>query len=1355
MSISSTPNADEFPSSVEDADEARLDEEEKKADEANAIVDDTRLEELRAMFAFGRSAVTVTDMVNAIKAGAAFGLADEVNQIIRRREERVTRAEDRRKRAEARDKRASARREQQESDFILSVLIANKSYDSSMSPSDIIRGDKANLVDRANSSGNILPPVFQLPKIKQGLFSFRDLENSVSARGRLSLDTGFNVDRALRDASISARRPEIILKMPLFQMIDNRGTIELHELRQFEKRLKLESLDSSWASINAAAKKEFLDEISDFHAASSENDEKYLQFLSDLRNIMNISIDFIDVKKNSKQLTNAAKSFAQQLLEVKERDFGNFPEDVESFISEVCGFTKRSPDCFSNTKILHTIIREFANSIHRHHPTLLSSAIDKRNDQKSLTYARYEPEGFDTHSMSVKELGNRNVRRVIAQDGSNTEYRLSVTESFYNVLPGIAKLERGQDRIRVISTLLHNELTVSAGIGKLLGTNLGNTVGVSGVDPVEKILGGFFKNSSSVLAGTGAALSYADMLVINENTRDGDVVVLPFERSIIQGTNGREYLPGSVYFVEGSIKQGNSTTPLASFSKKLSDLDGNAQDAFKVLLNLGEECKISPDNIVIRCLKSIRNIASVLLVNSPVNPVPVSISLPTAFLTFSKNKNYRDRDYRISETFKFRQTPVDTLFTVCALRRSETDEANARNNDQKTFDFIPSKSYARLISPAAVSIYEEGYKSPEESNQLNNYKNAFDKLLLDNIDWDQPEVAGAKSNFSRPEGARRQSENLEYYEASFFAENRTIFDEIVEVLRSVQEDAFAINQSASSNFSYLDSDGLTRYNRWDDNTMLACIFEIMRCLVFDLLPFRVNVTSGVANQSNITSRYNVSWDDDVMLLLRNFLDVLISTYESGAPLEDIFDAEGASNAAPGVSSSTTFRPAGLRAGQVIDLVNSLIEQRKFYKVCLGYLNALAKNVNESNKKLSEFFQSSAGIGNFSDQFNKIKSSKSGNLAIEMLTESQNSLKRCYSLSRAPMQRESRLKINTSNSREEDDIQEFFLDTMSKHTSLDDIALCVGIPSGLIEGLQNPKIIEESSNDTALPRISGAKNINIMLEIHKVSELFPDIQYAPASLIYDPQLWIMPGSLAFRRDELTGDVIKTVKSIVEGTTFTRIVNGRVVDARVGSEILIDAESKDETLDTLKNHVIDSIYKNFARDVVGVTLDETSWFTDNKLGSNIVDTETFISLQKMLLNPVVANTAMISSDQLSLMFEQVDEKNLPGMRQLRPPQILLKLISDNRLSKPGVEKVLKLLGNGTLNSFVESQRLLCPRLFDRVFTVLLKSSGSSDKKIGFGTPIVVSSVESTDATSQRLIPLKRSFEVSGYMCSVSLR
>lgn len=1181
-------------------------------------------------------------------------------------------------------------------------------------------------------------PFFVLPKITQGLSAFNNVENNTTSRGRINLDPNVDIDKILREASITPRRPEIIAKIPLFQMRDIVGISQLHELRQFEKQISLESLDGDWSKINSLAKQDVINNIVEAFSAANVEDEKVLSFLSDLRDTMDLVIDLLDIKKNSRKLSIAAKNFAQELIDFRENDFNNYPSSIESFIEDVCGV--KSSNYFSNTKIVHTVIREFSNSLLRHYPMLLSS--NREIDKKSFAYPKYAPEGPNSHEMNVREIGNRNIQQINA-NGTQRGLRLSVTESYLNVLPGISRITDHQDRIKVLSTLLHNELIISSGMGRLLGTSLGNIAGVSGVDPIEKILGGFYKNNSSVLLGNSAPSSFADMIVINENFQGDSTKILPFERAIVQGADGKAYLPGSSYFIETPIRQGNITTPLDSYSKNISTINTNLQNSFKILLNLDQENNVTPDSIVIRCIRSIRNVLSVMASYPDAGTFPTAISAPVACMSYSEKLRYEANNPVKVPGSNFRQKPSDTLFSICSLRRNAQDEfliriLNSAETNAQVLTHIPSKSYARLISPSTVNHFEE-----------KNVRNADVDPAVGRVD--NP-IGGLNGNFLGRLIGDSFRPGIDFAPSSpatlVSDEYTTILDEVAAILRSIQRDVLSIKQKSGSEFSYLDSDGLTRYNRWDDNTMLACIFEIMRCLLVKLFPIERLL---VGDRSVDGRKLRIEWNSASVVKLRNFLDVLLITYDSGAPLEEMFTPEGGINSVPDVSYNTRFVESGISAGQLVELINSLVKHRKFLKVCLGYINSITGNVAEANSKLLEHFQLKRDNGSFVDFYNSIKQNKAGSLCIEMLTRSQNSIKREHSLQRVPLPRPCHLRSDLVNNQEENDIQEFFLNTMSPTTSVDDLAFCVGLPSGLIEDLQNPRILEETGDAPSALRDRPSSLKKIVIEFNKVNELYTGDLYAPVRFVYDPELWILPGGLSFKRDALLGNTIKSILSLVEGTTYTRINNGRVVEAKTGLDLLasVDESSRNEMQNILLNHVTDKIFQNFARDVVGINLNDSSWFVDNVYGLNLVDDQTLFNLQKILLDPAVSSIAQLTSEKVGILFEDVGKKTYPGIKRLRSFRQLTSLVENGRITSSDVERIIKMLGNRNFNPFIESQRLLCPRFFDRVFTVLLSTNISNSNSTSFSRLVPRKSNMQQDSINMQ------GFDVSGYMCNISLK
>ena len=540
--------------------------------------------------------------------------------------------------------------------------------------------------------------LFRPPIITKNRHEFRNLENSNKLKGRVEIDTEVDLNRLLRDAALTPRRPEIIAKIPLFQILSNKkGVVELHELRQFEKQMQLEDLDELWSNINANLNENLRSDITSINAFHADDEAKNLQFLSDLRETMDISINLLDIRRNSRQLTQFAKSYSQNLLIPREQDFSSYPEDIESFISDKCRFTTLSPKYFSNTKLVHTLIREFANAIKYFHPSTLSAISSPRHDKSSFRYIAYSTsKNVDSNQqeMSVSSLGTRNLAFLrTANSSANVGFgRKPVTESVYDALPGIKEdyLRIPAERIKVLSTLLHNELVVSSGIARLLGSPLGNKYSITSVDPIERILGGYFKNASTVLTGGGSAMSFADMLVLNEFNGESSLI-LPFENAFVKNSNGKSYVPGSSYFIEAPIQNGQTKTPLNQFSDAMSSLDTDSQIILKTLLCFDEECKFTPDNIVMQCLRVIRDFTAILTTNSATNRVPPSITLPAAFLTELHRKRFKVTPANLFST-SYVKNPIDMLYTLCASIRDNKDVLAEQTSH------IPLKSYAFSVN---------------------------------------------------------------------------------------------------------------------------------------------------------------------------------------------------------------------------------------------------------------------------------------------------------------------------------------------------------------------------------------------------------------------------------------------------------------------------------------------------------------------------------------------------------------------------------------------------------------------------------------------------------------------------------
>jgi hypothetical protein len=1284
----------------------------------------------------------------------------------RRREERRQRAEQRRQRADARNARADIRennrrrRAVRQADYEYSVAEHEREIERynqereeiaseyrtdfrestnraiEESESDRLRAQRSPERFAANNAnGN-----FETSPMTFGEISnrneFKNLEEEKNPRNRITLDSGFDLEAALQEASFSPKRPEIIAKIPLFQILRNQNVNDLHELRQYEKHLGLESLDKTWDQFINLAGQSINNEMLQNSSNALDEDEKNLSFFSDLREMMDSTIDLLDVRSNSKQLTLSAKNFAQNLLTELEGDFESYPGDIDTFISRKCGFSSLSPKCFSNTKLIHTILREFSNSINSFYPKLLDNA--RREDKSSFRFSTYEPLGRGTKIPNVSEFGSRSLAFTTA-NGRITTLRYPVTDSYVKSLPSIENFNK-IDRIKILSVLLHNELVVSSGISRLFGSPLANKYGTTSNDPVERIIGGYFKNSSSVLSGAGAAGSYSDFLVLREFTKARDEslsLILPFEKSAIKDANGRTHLPGSSFFVENPIRRGETSTSLSQFASSISELDADGQTILKTLLCLDQECKFEPADIVMRCLKALRDVAAILSTNSLTNKVSLKTSLPIAFLTELEKKTFRSS---VNAFGKTRNNPIELFFTMCVRRRLRFDLNVLRLGEDTSYaERIPTKSFARMMDVENVHPVESDDLALNEESLL------FEGAFLNNISWPGQAPGGIDAN-------KFISEEIDNIGLNYGWEPNvpdTIYDDILvkitSVLRSIQDDVFELSRKNDTNISYLDDNKLTRYNRWDDNTMLASVFEIFRCLISQLFPSMSITKSRKSDKDHLS----VSWDDLGILRLKDFLDIFINQYDSKQPISEIFDSNGQCDSIYSISKTTKFSPEGMSAGQLVNIVESLIDQRKFIKICLGYVTSIVKNINDADLKLTEFFKmNESDSGDNVERINRLKAQKAGDLSISMLTAEQNSLKKLYALSKVPSPRSSAIKKSLLSTSEEDDVLEYFLGEMSTSSANDGVAICTGLPMGLVRGLRDPVRNEEPtgedvSADTFLSNLGLSSTRLVSIVYNKVSESHPEIEYASVDANFDAQIFILPGDLKFSQESPA----KSLRSIVDGTTFTRITNGRINSSKLGSEIIANEELP---LEVLENHVIDRIYKIFSYNVMGVSFDESLWFLENTYSSNIIDNTTFNLLERILSNPSIASELKINLNSIKLIFENISSDGLTDFKKLCSSQKLKKFLKSN-VSFSSIDNLIKIVANANLNTQVESHRTICPRYFDRVFVTIFSNNSSRNQ---FMKSFVVNDVACKESDFKRLKISKNYFDMSGYMCSIKL-
>lgn len=1142
-------------------------------------------------------------------------------------------------------------------------------------------------------------------------YSFANTADSILDKGRFIIESDVVIDRDQMTFQ-SSQRPEIVSKIPLFLLRDNKSLKDLHELRQFERHICHESLDKDWEKINSNLSTDISSNMQNLTSFYSTKNKKFHSLLCGIKDAMNETIKKIDLKKNSQSITQTAKNYSTALLDPVEGDFLATADSIESFFRDYCGFNVSSN--FSNTKLFYFLLREFSNSIRRHSPLLLSDSLVRPdiNDSKPFLYTQYLPEAGETHALSTHALGTRNITTIRFSDGtvaSDVAGRRCVTRSYINALPGIDPVRRSQDRIKILSSLLHNELSVSSGIGKLSGTSVGNKYGVAGGDPIVNILGGYFLDDSTVLRGAGRSQSFSDLAVLNElytptsiaeavlqSRSPTPVKILPFETLPVIDTNEQTYVPGAKYFVDLPIRQGISNSPLEAYAKKYAEINSSGQIALKTLLTFDTKCEFTPADIAVGCLKIIKDTARRLLDPetsfSEILPLILMATFDTRTELFAPNLVFQGASSSV----------IDLVFSACSIRRSTSDESSIAQGN--ILSFVPTLSYP------AISIGR--LRGQEEYRQI-----YFEDLRfrpspnLDDV-RDAEMIAAQKNSFnSSIDNVCKNIDSLCSQALSKLAtpypllpgnlpkiakfEGKTILDGLITLLRNIQEKVFALQGSQDQAHSYLDDEKFTRFNRWDDNTMLACVFEILRCFVFELLTIKKgDILTSDTGEPYLTLRLTGESRDSI-IRMATFLDAVTSTYDQGGNLDDLFDAEGDSRAVLGVSENTAFKTGCMTAGRIVATLKSLIDHRKFMKLSLGYLESISRNFSDANNQLVNFFKTAQDGSDFASIFQDLKNNPLGLSALQTLYSSQNSIREFQFKSNASLPRPSSLKKSTVNSDSEDEVQEFFFEEVQKFQGENNVALCIGLPAGMIESFKSQTLREDAEEGSSIVDASGGL---IRLDFNRANELVQGAGLASTSLKFDPEIYILPGDMRFSTSEITGEKIFSLASIVEGTRFTRISNGKIVETNTGKLMLQSRFAS--YYEVLKNHIVDKIFKNFVQSTFGVALDEINWMSNSALLGPLIDDETYLNIQKMLNNNNVSAAMNLKTEDFTNFFQ---DESVNSIRRPKSSQQINDLIVRGIITNNSIDRMVKILSSQKLNPLVESQKLICPKLFDRVFIV----------------------------------------------------
>ena len=1167
--------------------------------------------------------------------------------------------------------------------------------------------------------------------------SVDDQETAQSTSTRVAIQGGASVNNLMSDASVSDKRPEIIAKTPLFSFQDSEKIEGLLYTRRFERFLKIANANLVWDEIQKEDPGGLYTTLSEKQAEVDEEILTDVKALASLRAAIDSVALAIDIRHNSSTITSIAKEVAEEGLIPSDGSYDEYPDTIEEFISQVCGFQETSVSNFSNTKLYHTLIRELRNSISRHYPTLLPTSINAREDLGAVAYGAYKPEGDNSHSISTKTLG-----------GESGRDKRPVSQGVYNGLPGISSVSNQLDRVRILTTVLYNELTVSAGIGRSLGTSLGTRFGSTGADALEYALGGSFVGSGKVLTDQTAAGSLADFMVLNEKVGSrpaGDHIVLPFESAQITDDGGEtEYVSGADFFVEAPLRFPDSGGPntFDEFTTKFVAANEDVQTYMNDLLALDQETPLTPHGILIRCLTELFKIVSYL--SEPVSSgnVPAITSFSTAMMAKASNS--------ISSTRPYIKTRTSALDASYALGMRFREELDLQLEDDS---YIPTRCKPESDDPPGTN--------PVNSTVSQTRGGRIYKTLY-SAAWGTGNTKYSSNQTS-----------AQYPGALITAgdpEDMSAFESFVQISRELQREAMNLAERDGASATYLDNDGFTRYNKFDDNVITACIYEIFRSLLNTFVCIDITRGTDPNTWTGSENKLKVGWDTDKSSMLRDFLEVLVTSAQSGADLDALFTEDGGALAIEGVARNIALGPTGATAGDLVDLMKATMGHRKFIKYTLANIQAISQEVSRCNNIVNELFDvltsddaATIDLSEVADDTKtgliRIGRSPAGRESLKCLTRDQVSLKLVdYYRSDLDEEQSFQTELNFTTSQSERLAVDIFVNSNDITRQKRGVGLTIGFPVGMMRNLRKPKFSSSSSDmSESVPFAADPDASRVLVTVHREEELFRGVTFESIQFEFDTELFILPDGIVIEIPDDETSPEQTLNEIVETTTYSRISSGEIISQDLGLD-LIDLDPTITSV--LENHIKSHLFRLMMRELAGIDFSESGFLFYNELQENVIDLDGYNALRTFAKVESIRKLLGLSAEQISRVFERVTILSNRDFLKIKNSQKLKSLVRGGVkkemneygtmesvkltpvLNRANVEDAVLHSSAGLLGPVTRKTRILSPSMFDRVFTIVvapddfeIDDPGSQQEEIHYTN-------------------YSGNFDINGYYCEVEL-
>jgi len=1101
-----------------------------------------------------------------------------------------------------------------------------------------------------------------------------------SSKSNVPIGSMTGMNGYLLEHSISSLRPELIASfdwMPARSTSGRKGYIEsLLEFRWAMRQLQIENVEEVIKKLKDVDIGGVFTQLEQKYEYYTDKEEMWIEWREKILQVLSGAKSSLDIKDNSSRLRGATARHYAKKSELG-TSVGKNTDLSTLFINDL-GFSEEGYKKFSNSKVYGQMLYDLYYACRNHSPGLVTDKETERGEDENSTTinTRVIPKS-KFYKFRIYKMGNRQW----TSGGKKRQRKFDATK-YNNYSRFIASLPADDaDKIKVLTTTISNELCTSAGIGYLSGTSLGKRFNVDLHNPFWWSLGRVRRN---ILTDGWPRGSLASFVLLNDSRNR---LILPFETRDFTTKDGQTATAGSTALVDGIMRFGNlfdglDFEPYYDFGSELKKTTDDVAEYLELLLNsVDPDQRLHSRTIFLKILRSfitciygtqsaVRKSEQQLIIASLMNLSRENPRLRHKLLRFTLEiRDARDQLVVDTGAEEFLEPDADSpiprppdpsiqlsriggfrpyaAITADWIQKTYNISANAAINLVRT-----TSSYSQLFEKAKQASADE-----QEERRKDYYRMAsrwqrtslWTSIVARNTMDDQrrpPEETNTRTiiklrNSGIVSALRKSAQGTSSY--------YTPFSHIIKIAREIQEEAVELANRDNAGGVYMNQTRLTKYNGWDENALIAAIFEI-----FTILYTRFTNAELVRHNNTVFVKYNAEVNERAVKASRDVLSISMNQdpqtrakqikereTEAEQPEEIVLTRdmmEGKLSVLDALQSASSVSSSDAVFADLQSFVNAFEEELEFKNLLMSHLQAIGDSMGTSAANVKTFFNtaeedfSMTGNKKYEKSGRYIESSRIrrymawktrtlfGQDILKSLTPHQLALQRVASKKLSRKDNDpSYLSAEMILEAEEMVALKSFLNApeMRGLVGGNIRVMTVGIPMDTIDILQNPPYTLGKKNNTEL---SKAKDV-FELHVHKRDLEYEDIVFKPKKFVYDRSIFLMPE--AFRKiypSERRGRRRRTrtwnFDSMVKNSEFT-MATWKGLQNKTALQLYDHWQYRDvpekKRIQMIQNHITNRLLHIYYRLLNGLTLDENTFLKHEEWGQLLVDADAAKMLQ----------------------------------------------------------------------------------------------------------------------------------------------